>query len=189
MAMNDQKPGKKPGNENGTDKWAKTWTINDTDSDALSNVLLVKNGITRFTLVPATIKDSNQVVGYEVTYKNGEMTDHWQQTILFIRGAGQVGLPQSNQQHPMPNPMPLQPWNAGNPRDYLEVAHAVGMDCAPRPSTERLEGDIHVNGVPEAVTLYQVDGAVSGKSFLVIAVASDQGQVSGNESGIAHGNS
>ena len=187
MATNHHKPGQKPGNGNGTDRWAKTWTINDTDSDALSNVLLVKNGITRFTLVPAKI--NNEVVGYQVKYDAGEMTDHWHQTILFIRGADQAGLPSSNQQHPLPNPMPLQPWKKGNPRDYLEVAHAVGMECAPRPSTERLEGDIHVNGVPEAVTLYQVDGAISGKSFLVIAVASDQGQVTGNESGIAHGNS
>ena len=69
MATSHHKPGKKPAN--GADKWAKTWTINDTDSDALSNVLLVKNGITRFTLVPAKIND--EVVGYEVKYTAGEM--------------------------------------------------------------------------------------------------------------------
>jgi hypothetical protein len=112
MATNHQKPG------HGTDRWAKTWTINDTHSDALSNVLLVKNGISRFAVVPAKI--NNELVGYEVKYTAGEMTDHWQQTILFIRGADQIGV----RHRTSSIRCRWRPGRKGNPRDYFEVAHA-----------------------------------------------------------------
>jgi hypothetical protein len=181
---------KKPAHKeaNGADKWAGEWVINEADSNALRNVLLVKNGITRFKLVQAKIED--QVV-YKVSYNTGEMTDAWSDTsVLYLRGEDQAKLPGNGQAHPMPSHLPLPRWKQGDSDNYLEVAKAVTSVYTALPSTERLEGDIHVGGKAEAITLYRVDGAISEGSFLVISVASDPGaQVRGNESGIAHGNS
>ncbi len=184
-------------------KWAVRWTINDATDTHLENVLMVKNGKTRFRLKP--IRDRHRVVCYRVDYAKGEMRSCWKGPVyLFPRGSTPPAKPKPGQHVP---PMPLHPWQPaphnGTPpwrSEYETVAKLVRGACGQNLSIERLEGDIHVAGRPETIMLYRVSsGVVPGKRpFLVIDVHAQRSiRQSGKgrrtpagvrESGIAHGN-
>ena len=176
------------------DIWAREWTINDAvaddGTDALQNVLLIQQGVTRFRLTP--VFDGANLTCYRVEFNPGEMAACWQPPCyLFPRGNNTVDAPSSTT---LP-PLPLPQWQAapvnGTPPErvsYEEVASAIASDCEDDPTAECLQGDIHVNGVPEAVTFYQAAGVLQNSTFLAIRVESKAGEVTERESGIAHGN-
>jgi hypothetical protein len=176
------------------DKWAgPIWVINDAVaddwSDSLAHVLLVPNGTTRFWLTPIPLEGGG--LCYRVDYNPGEMTECWNPAVyLFPRGSSPPFAPCSDQ---LPA-LPLPPWQAapanGLPREranYLQIAAAIGAAYDDCPSTERLEGDIHVAGVAEAVKLYQVSGVLANSSFLIIEVKADPAEAETCEGGLAYG--
>ena len=176
------------------DPWAGPfWLIHDAVaddwSDKLSQVLLVPHGPTRFWLTPIPLEGGG--LCYRVDYNPGEMTECWNPAVyLFPRGSTPPVAP-CNDQLP---PLPLPPWRPalanGIPPErtnYLQIAAVIGAaydDCA---GTERLEGDIHVAGVAEAVRLYQVSGVLANSPFLVIEVRTDPAEAEAHESGLAYG--
>ncbi len=174
--------------------WANQWNINDAVTDdgtnALAEILLVPQGPTRFSLTP--VYDGTQLTCYRVEYNAGEMTQCWDPPVyMFPRGADPVATPLSMS---LPS-LPLPTWVPAAPNEsppertgYHEIASAVVTECDGDPTALCLQGDIHVNGVPEAVTFYQVQGVLSDSPFLVINVESRTSEVTTRESGIAHGN-
>ena len=97
---------------------------------------------------------------------------------------------------PTPPPtLPLPPWDSTNQQivqDYYTVATAIQGSSKTRPVwVERLQGEIHVAGRPELVTLYRVDKLIQGGgAFLYIDVQAEQAPdvMHIQQSGIAHGN-
>jgi hypothetical protein len=177
------------------DKWAgRTWTLNDAvgddGTDALSKVIMLPNGPNRFQLVP--VFNGSDLLGYRVVFRPNEMMPCWNNCYLFIHGANPSTAPSS----PNLPPLPLRPWQPAPPHgtppyraDYNAIAGAIRTAGNNHPGTERIDGDIHPPGKPpEAVTLWQVPGVVSNKTFLSIAVRADTSPVGTRESGIAHGN-
>jgi hypothetical protein len=176
---------------NGKDKWYGPWTITGTNNQNLTKVIMVPNGgITRFYLAPLAVNNNPKTIGYQVCYTSTEMNSCWASSLLFCLGSRPVdtsALPY----------VPLPPWQVGSngqiPPNVASEYDSVALDIASggelHPSTERLEGEIIVNNIPEVVTVYQVPGILqSGGTFLVIDVRSDIDQVSTRESGVAHGN-
>ena len=173
-----------------SDKWSgREWVINDAVGDALAKVLLAPRGTTRFHLQP--IWDQGRIACFRVDYHEGEMTSCWSPPVhLFPRGSQCVELPPPGD---LP-PLPLPAWVAAPPHGeppfravYAQAAKVILDKCGQHLVPERLEADIHVDGNPETVTLYQLPpGVLADKTFLVIQVTAEL-QV--RESGIAHGNS
>jgi hypothetical protein len=187
----------------GSDPWAKTWYLNDADNDKVRQVLLVNkgysgtpgDGINTFTLQQVyDTNNGNRLIGYRVMYDNNKMAVCWANCYLYIRGDGTYPASCPPSTYPT---KPLPPWVRGTSdtdpppyRDaYQNISHGIVSGNYDHPAIARLEGDIHVGGVPEAVTLWQVDDTrVSGKTFLCIKVRSDNNTVGHRENGIAHGN-
>jgi hypothetical protein len=171
------------------DRWCrKVWTLNYAEPSQLNDVLLVKNGLTQFSLQP--FRDGADVVGYNVTFEPGRMTEAWDPPCRFYRFG--IDAPPA----PTPPPqLPLPPWDSTNPQivqDYYTVATSIQGSCRNRPVwVERLQGEIHVAGRPELVTLYKVDGLIQGGgAFLYIDVLAEQAPdvMHIQQSGLAHGN-
>jgi hypothetical protein len=179
---------------NTQDPWAgRTWTLNDAVGDdgttALFDVIM-SSGTNQFQLVP--LYDGNTLLGYRVSFAAGAMAACWNGCLLFLQGADSLGAPSSSN---LP-PLPLHPWVAAPPnqtppyrKDYTPIAAAIRTAGYAQPSKVRLEGEIHPQEKgPEAVTLWQVAGVLSNKTFLSIAVRADVTTVGTRQSGIAHGN-
>ena len=171
------------------DLWCgRVWTINYAEPGELNDVLLVKNGLSQFSLQP--FKDGANVVGYNVTFEPGRMTEAWNPPCRFYRFGSDAP--------PAPTPppeLPLPPWDSTNPQivqNYYTVATAIQGSSKTRPVwVERLQGEIHVGGRPELVTLYRVDKLIQGGgAFLYNDVQAEQAPdvMHIQQSGIAHGN-
>jgi hypothetical protein len=169
------------------DHWCrKVWTINYAEPSALNDVLMVKNGLTQFSLLP--FRDGGDVVGYNVTFEPGRMTEAWNPPCRFFPfGIDAPAVPAQPPQLPLPR------WDSSNPQivaDYYTVATKIRGSCKTHPVwVERLQGEIHVAGRPELVTLYKVEALIQGGgAFLCIDVQAEQPSgMMPQESGLAHG--
>jgi hypothetical protein len=178
------------------DEWVgPVWVIDDVVgddwSDRLVQVLRVPRGTTRFWLTPIALEGGG--LCYRVDYNPGEMTECWNPAVyLFPRGSSPPVAPCSDQ---LP-PLPLPPWQpaptAAIPRErgnYIQIVAAISAAYDDCPSTERLEGDIHVAGVAQSVRLYRVSGVLASSTFLIIEVKADPAEAETHESGLAYGHS
>jgi hypothetical protein len=172
------------------DEWAGTWCINDASTDALKAKIMQKGGSNRFTLAPIYSDDNGLNLVYLVVPEDdGAMNESWTNCYLLRRGGAKVlsfGGP------PLPAWVPPPPDGSALADRYKEAVSTAVPDPTMVPfDTQRIEGDITVNGVKESVALYQVPEAIDdGKTLLIINVLSDLDRRKGqlHESGTAHGN-
>lgn len=163
----------------------KIWTIRSAEPAPAAAVLRKTNGSNDFRLVP--VRRNGTILAYRVEFQSGAMTAAWKNCYLVPRGLAKPARP---------NGLPLPPYAPSTVVQYQtvvgDVLNQVKSDAA-HFNTERLEGDITVNGRREAVTLYRVEDAIqdsNGKlsDLLVIDLQSDVIQpLQPREDGIAHG--
>jgi hypothetical protein len=179
-----------------SDKWARKWTVNFANPKPLADVITPAPGPTQIELKPIDVDD--KVIGYRVVKVAGHpLPPSLKDCTLFLRGSKAIPKPNI----PGGPTLPLNAWvpppanGTVTPlmAEYTTVANAVAA-TGKLASSERLEGDMHVGGVAESVTLMQIPGAIKNGSaqkipMLVIDVRADPASpVPGHQSGIGHGN-
>jgi hypothetical protein len=161
----------------------KTWQISAAAPRAAEVVIKKSNGSSNFKLVP--VKRNNQIISYKVDFNTGGMTKSWKDCVLLPRG---IAKPQR------PAQLPLPPFGPASEALYNTVIGLVlNQVRSAHFNTERLEGDLTVNGTKEGVTLYRVDDAIQGaggalEDLLIIDLESDKpNPLQPREDGVAHG--
>lgn len=170
------------------DMWGgnREWTINFA-TPALAPVLLAPTGKTRFKLHP--IRDDHTIIGYNVVPIN--LPEAWTQAPCRFFRFGSSETPWPTFGCPEPPVQPLKPYDQDKD-GHFTVASAIQQQYPPRPTIDRLLGQIHVgtDKIAETVTLYKVEDAIEGSvAFLSIIVNADpEGGVGLRQNGIAMGN-
>jgi hypothetical protein len=174
------------------DMWGgkRVWTINFATAD-LAPVLLAPTGRTQFRL--DSICEGDTIIGYDVVPIN--LPSAWTQAPCRFFPFGSIETPWPTFDPCPPGPpvplRPLQPYDQDKD-GHFQVASAIQQQYPPRPTINRLLGQIHVGPqkIAEAVTLYKVEDAiVDCVAFLSIIVNADPEMGGGlRQSGIAMGN-
>jgi hypothetical protein len=164
------------------DQWSKgVWTVDDATGPG-APVLMSVGGKNGLRLVPKG--DGGKVIYYQVEVVGEAMAEEWKGAILFPRGTEPVAAwPAENK---------LDPWKAdmttaetGNYNSNLAKGKkAIRINT----STQRLEGDVHVNGVAEALQLAIVpDANKDGSELLLVDLTDSRQPIGPVQNGSGHG--
>lgn len=146
--------------------------------------VILKAGVANaFWLEP--VKKSGKIVYYKVGFDAGKMTDHWKGVILHPRGS--AAYPWSGDKLAAWDPTLTGPAMVIQKTTYVTAIDAAFSSRPLNTSHERLEGDVIVNGVAEALTLIFIKDAITGGTRLLLVNLKDDRPGQPIQSGSASG--
>lgn len=164
------------------DQWSeKGWAVQNADGPG-APVLKKPDAKNEFRLAPKG--ENGKVIYYQVHIEGNDMPDEWKGAILFPRGTAAPAAWTADK---------LEPWNpdadeAGMAAQALAYKSSIDpyYENNVNTSTTRLEGDVLVSGVAEALSLMIVPDAIKDGTPLLIVKLSDT-RPSGVQDGSGHG--
>lgn len=164
------------------DQWSKKgWAVQHADGPG-APVLEKPGAKNEFRLKPKG--EAGKVIYYEVQVQGNDMPDEWKGAILFPRGTAAPDTWSAAK---------LEPWDptlTGAAMDAQAATFKSSIDSyyenQVNTSTQRVEGDVFVGGVAEALTLLIVPDAINDGTELLIVRLNDT-RPSGVQDGSGHG--